>query len=83
MPFAFLLPWAMFHRITLLEGTPLVIGFLLAIPGAILYLLHSVPHASYSDASFSSKKKINTVALGNVHSANVLCCDKRNDCHLR
>lgn len=29
------------------------------------------------------KKKINAVALGNVHAANVLCCDKKNDCHLR
>lgn len=60
MPFAFLLPWATFHRITqsLLEGTPLVIRFLLAIPGAILYLLDSVPRASYSDMCFSSKKKL-------------------------
>lgn len=85
MPFAFLLPWATFHRITqsLLEGTPLVIRFLLAIPGAISYLLEvSLILATLTQAP-PPKKKINTVALGDVHSANVLCCDKRNDCHWR
>lgn len=85
-PLAFFLPWTPFHRITqsLLEGTLLVISFLLAIPGAALSILTSVPRASCSDVCSSSKiKKINPVALGNVHSANAHCYDKRNDCHLR
>lgn len=58
MPFAFLLPWTMFHRITqsFLEGTPLVIRFLLAIPRAILYFLMSLTLATLMWAPPPKKK---------------------------
>lgn len=66
VPSALLLLWTAFHRITqsLLKGTLLVISFLLAIPGAVLYLLASVPHASCSHVSSSSLKKSWPSCLG-------------------